>query len=117
MTKGRLVLSWGLRILIALGFLLASLGKLTSNIMVVEMFENWGYPKGVHLFIGAIELALAILILISKFLKIAIGGAIVLLVGALLTHFINDPISEIIRPMIFFILLGGIYYLNFYRKD
>lgn len=116
MKKGKLVISWVFRILLSIGFLLASVGKLTSNVGVLEMFENWGYPDRFHLFIGVIELILAILILIPKTLKIAIIGITLILIGALFTHLINDPISEIIRPIIFFIFLSGVYIINYRNK-
>ena len=117
MKKSKLILNWILRILLSIGFLLASLGKLTSNISVLDMFENWGYPDWFHLFIGAIELIMAILILIPKTLKFAILGITIILIGAIITHLVNDPILEIIRPIIFFILLSGVYYINFHKKD
>ena len=116
MKKASLILSWVLRILLSLGFLLASTGKLTNNPEVLKMFENWGYPNGFHLIIGILELILAILLLIPKTLKIAMIGILVIMIGALLTHIINDPISEIIRPIIFLIVLSAIYFINFHKQ-
>lgn len=116
MSKSKLIISWVLRILLALGFLLASLGKLTNNPAVIEMFENWGYPNGFHFIIGVLELILAILLLIPKTLKIAIFGFVIILIGALITHLISDPLLELIRPIIFLVLLSGVYFINFYKK-
>lgn len=116
MKKTKLVISWILRILISLGFLLASTGKLTNNPQVIEMFENWGYPSGFHFLIGILELTLAVLLLIPKTLKIAIYGIIIILIGAMATHIINDPLLELIRPIIFLVLLGSIYFINYYKK-
>lgn len=116
MKKRNLILSWILRALVALGFLGASLGKLSNNPSVIEMFENWGFPSGFHFVIGIIELLLAILILIPKTLKIGLIGFIVILIGAMATHLINDPIGQLIRPVIFGVLIAGIHYLNFSKK-
>ncbi|MBT8220022.1 MAG: DoxX family protein [Bacteroidia bacterium] len=116
MKKGTQIFSWTLRILLAVGYLLASSGKLTSNPAVLEMFENWGYPKGFHLSIGIAELLLALGILIPKTLKWAILSSCILLTGAAITHLIHDPITELIRPAIFFVLAGMVYYLNFSKK-
>ncbi|NND51666.1 MAG: DoxX family protein [Flavobacteriaceae bacterium] len=113
MKKYEIVLSWILRIIIALGFLLASSAKLLSDPGVVELFKNWGFPNGFHLLIGALELILAVMILIPKTLKVAIFGLLIIMVGALITHLINDPISNIIRPLIFMIFLGLVFYFNF----
>jgi uncharacterized membrane protein YphA (DoxX/SURF4 family) len=116
MKKGRLILSWTLRGLISLGFLMASTGKLSNNPVVIQMFEGWGYPEGFHFLIGIIELILAVLLLIPKTLRISIIGISMILIGAAITHLINDPILELIRPSIFAILLGVVYFLHFRRS-
>ena len=117
MKKSKLIFSWVLRILTSLGFLLASTGKLSNNPQVIEMFKDWGYPDNFHFLIGILELTLAVLLLIPKTLKIATFGLAIVLTGAAITHLINDPIIEIIRPMVFFVFLGGIYYINFYKQN
>jgi uncharacterized membrane protein YphA (DoxX/SURF4 family) len=116
MNKTKTVISWILRVLIALGFLLASVGKLTNNPQVIEMFENWGFPGGFHFLIGILELTLVVLVLIPKTLKIAIIGIGIILIGAIGTHLVNDPLIQLIRPIIFLVLLAGIYFLNFCKK-
>jgi uncharacterized membrane protein YphA (DoxX/SURF4 family) len=112
MKKRNLIISWALRVLVALGFFMASLGKLTHNANVIDMFQNWGFPNMFYFGIGLLELVLAILLLIPRTLKIAIIGIAIILTGALMTHLINDPIAQTIRPLLFFVLLGIIYYLN-----
>lgn len=116
MSKSKLIVSWTLRILISLGFLLASLGKLTNNLSVIDMFQQWGFPAGFHFIIGILELLLAIAILIPKTLRYAMIGSTVILIGAIGTHIVNDPIGQLIRPIIFLLILSGIYFLNFYKK-
>ncbi len=111
MKKMKLILSWVMRILVSMGFLLASLGKLSNNPEVILMFKNWGYPDGFHFITGVLELILAILLVIPKTLKIAIVGLGLIMIAALITHLLNDPILEIIRPLIFLAFLGGIHYL------
>jgi len=111
MKKMKLILSWVMRILVSMGFLLASLGKLSNNPEVILMFKNWGYPDGFHFITGVLELILAILLLIPKTLKIAIVGLGLIMIAALITHLLNDQILEIIRPLIFLAFLGGIHYL------
>ena len=117
MKKTKLVISWILRVLISLGLILASAGKLTNNPQVIEMFENWGFPSGFYFLIGILELTLAVLLLIPKTLKIAIYGIVIILTGAMATHIINDPLLELIRPLIFLVLLGGIYFINYYKTS
>jgi len=116
MKKWNIIISWILRTLLFLGFLLASIGKLTNNPKVIEMFENWGYLDGFHFFIGIVELTLAILLLIPKTLKYAIYGIGVVMIGAVATHLINDPLLQLIRPIIFLALLILLYFINYNRK-
>ena len=116
MKKRDIIISWILRALLFLGFLLASISKLTNNPKVIEMFENWGFPEGFHFFIGIVELTLAILILIPKTLKYAIYGIGVVMIGAMGTHIINDPPMELIRPIIFLALLGLLYFINYNKS-
>ncbi|WP_411894252.1 DoxX family protein [Winogradskyella sp. A2] len=116
MKKRNIIISWILRGLVALGLLMASLGKLTNNPSVIEMFNNWGFPDRFYFIIGIIEITLAVLLLIPKTLKPSIIGIVVILIGASLTHIINDPLSQLIRPLIFFILVAIIYKLNFITK-
>lgn len=116
MKKRNLIISWVLRFLVTLGFLAASLGKISNNKEVIKMFENWGFPDGFHFIIGIMELLLAILLLIPKTLKIAIIGLSLIMLGATITHFINDPVSQLIRPIIFLIFIGAIYYINYPLK-
>lgn len=116
MKKRNLIISWILRALVALGFFAASIGKLTNNSEVIKMFENWGFPEGFYFIIGILELVLALLLLFPKTLKISIMGISIILIGATVTHLINDPITELIRPFVFISLILVIYYLNFIAK-
>ena len=116
MKKGQKTLSWIVRILISIAFLLASTGKLTSNEAVIEMFNNWEFPNGFYMVIGVLELLLAILLLIPKTMKVALFGLAILMIGATITHLLKDPIVQMIRPLLFLALLFVVYYLNFWNK-
>lgn len=116
MKKGQKILSWIVRILISIAFLLASTGKLTSNEAVIEMFNNWGFPNGFYMVIGVLELLLAILLLVPKTMKVALFGLATLMIGATITHLLKDSITQMIRPLLFLALLFVVYYLNFWNK-
>ncbi len=117
MNKIKPYLLWALKIVISLLFILASTGKLTANEAVIEMFRNWGFFDGFYLIIGIIEFALAILLLIPRTSLYAALSLFVLMIGALITHLINDPISEIIRPLIFMILLATIIFFQWNKRE
>jgi len=103
---------WPIRILLALGFLLAASGKLSHNPQVLEMFQNWGYSEQFALLIGVFELAGAILLLVPKASSYASIALMILMIGALVTHVINDPIAQILRPLIFMIFLSANLYFG-----
>jgi len=112
MKRGKRILCWTLKAIVALGFLLASLGKVTQSEPVIEMFRAWGYFDGFYLIIGILELSLAILILIPKTSRYAAIGLFLVMIGALITHLINDPLVEIIRPIVFMMFLAPIIYFQ-----
>lgn len=105
------IIDWIVRGLIAVAFTLASLGKLTADPGVLDMFARFGFPNGFHLLIGTLELAGAVLLLIPKtrFISIMILAAIV--VGAAGTHLLHDPIVELLRPLIFAVFLTFAWFL------
>ena len=105
------IIDWLVRILLALAFTLASLGKLTSHPGVLEMFTRFGFPDGFYLLIGVMELAGAVLILIPKTRKVAVMILAIIVVGATGTHLIHDPLTELIRPLVFAVFLALAWYL------
>lgn len=105
------IIDWIVRGLIALAFALASLGKLTANPGVLEMFARFGFPDGFHWFIGILELAGAVLLLIPKTRRIAIMMLAAIVIGAAGTHLVHDPLAELIRPLIFALLLTLAWFL------
>ena len=112
MSKFNRYLSWILKIIISIGFMLASSGKLARNESVIQMFHDWGYFDQFYLIIGILELLAAILLLIPKTSIYAAIFLIILMSGALITHLIHDPLIEMIRPGIFMAFLGMIIYLQ-----
>ena len=105
------IIDWIVRILLALAFTLASLGKLTANPRVLEMFTQFGFPDGFYLLIGVLELAGAVLILIPKTRKVAVMLLAIIVIGAAGTHLVHDPLSELIRPLVFAVFLALAWYL------
>lgn len=98
-----LIASWVVLVLMALGFILASIGKLTGA--AAPMFANWGYPAWFATFIGAAELAGAIGLLIPKLTRYAVVGLTFVMVGAGYTHIANGEGLAVLRPIMFLALL------------
>lgn len=117
MEKLRSIFLWTLRGIISLGFLLASSGKLFQSEAVINMFQEWGYVNGFYLLIGICELLLAILILVPKTSLYSAIGLIILMTGALGTHLLHDPLLEIIRPLVFMVLLAAVLYLEMKKRE
>jgi len=103
--KTKNILVWVAQGLMAAGFLFFGYSKVTSNPEIVANFERWGYPYGVHLLIGVIEIIGGLLLLIPK----AAGYAAIVLignmVGAIATHLMNSEAAYIGLPLIFMVLL------------
>jgi len=112
MKKLKLYANWSLRILVSVGFLFASLGKLLGKETVILMFQKWGYFDGFYFIVGISELVLAILILIPKTAFYSAIGLFIIMIGAFFTHLIHDPILQLLRPSLFMLFLLLIVYLE-----
>lgn len=105
------IVDWLVRILIALAFIAASLGKLTSSPGVLDRFATYGFPSGFHFIIGVIELAGAIFILVPRTRRYAILLLGVIVIGAAGTHLIHDPLVQLLRPLVFGVFLAAAWFL------
>jgi uncharacterized membrane protein YphA (DoxX/SURF4 family) len=103
-TKMLYVVSWVFAGLLAILFLLAGVGKMGGAMN--EMFAKWGYPGWFATFIGLAEAAGAIGILIPRLTRLAIIGLTVVMFGAVYTHLAAGEELQVLRPIIFLVLLG-----------
>jgi uncharacterized membrane protein YphA (DoxX/SURF4 family) len=101
------ITDWLLRSLIALAFIAASLGKLTSTPGVLERFATYGFPRGFHLLIGIVELVGAILVLVPKSRLFGIYILTAVVAGAAATHLVHDPLIQLVRPLVFALFLAA----------
>ncbi|MEM7501014.1 MAG: DoxX family protein [Pseudomonadota bacterium] len=83
-------IAWAIQLLIAAQFALSGLGKFFDGEGWERRFRGWGYPDNVFLLVGAIELALAVLILVPRAWRVATLGTVVFMVGAAATHIRAD---------------------------
>lgn len=102
--------SWILAVLVAIGFLLAALGKLTGA--QTAMFEGWGYAPWFATIIGVLELLGALGLLVPRFTRAAILGLTGLMIGAAYTHLANAEAAQLIRPLIFTTILWAVWWLR-----
>ena len=102
--------SWAIVVLLAIGFLLAGVGKLTGA--QTEMFQGWGYAPWFATLIGGLELAGVIGLLIPKTTRLAIYGLTGLMIGACYTHLANGEAAQLIRPLLFMALLWVTWWLR-----
>ncbi len=112
-SRVRTVLSWIIAVLLALGYGMAGLGKLTGA--ASEMFAGWGYPAWFALLIGVLELAGAVGLLIPRLTRWAVLGLTGIMIGAVFTHGLNGEVAQVSRPLIFLALLGLLWWLR--RND
>jgi putative oxidoreductase len=112
LSKSSNIVGWILVGLLALGFLLAAVGKLTGA--QNEMFVGWGYPAWFAMLIGAFELAGAVGLLIPKLTRFAVLGLTIIMFGAAYTHLANGEAAQIIRLGIFFGFLLAIWLVRGY---
>ncbi len=105
----RKIAGWALSILLAAGFAMAALGKLTGA--ATEMFASWGYAAWFATVIGALEALGAVGLLIPKTRSWAAVGLSGIMAGAMYTHLTNGEGEQVVRPLIFLIVLGIVWWL------
>jgi len=93
------ILAWILQGLLALMFVMAGLGKITSSKMHIEGFKKWGLPQWFRVVTGVIELGAAVLLIVGFWNGTAaiIGAAILVAVGigGVITHIrIKDTMKD-----------------------
>ena len=106
--------SWVLVALLAAGYLVSALGKLTGA--ATPMFEGWGYAPWFATLIGVLELSGALGLLIPRLRRAAILGLTGIMIGASYTHITNGEGTQVLRPLIFLALLWAVWWLRRERE-
>jgi putative oxidoreductase len=109
-SKSRTIIGWVLAILLALGFFAAAAGKLRG--VAAPRFEHWGYPAWFATFIGVLELAGGIGLLIPQTTRYAVLGLTAIMFGAAYTHLANNEGLQVMRPIIFLAILWTLWWLR-----
>ena len=106
--KGLLVIS----VLLAIAFLGAGLSKLSGAEMMVGNFERLGYPLWFMYFVGIAEVAGAIGLFVQRTALYAAVCLGILMLGAVGTHLMNDPLQQAIPALVLLVLCGVAAYIN-----
>lgn len=112
MSKGKTIGLWVLQVLLAAQFLLAALPKLTSHPGMVERFTSWGYPDHFYLLVGGVELLGTIGLLIPRVAAYGASALMVIMIGASLTHLLNQEAPRVVYTGTLLILLALVAYVR-----
>ncbi|MEV6600612.1 DoxX family protein [Actinoplanes sp. NPDC051346] len=101
---------WALQILLGLFFIVASAGpKLFGEATAVQTFEDMGAGAWFRYFIGLVELAGGIGLLVPRLAGLAAVGLALLMVGAAITQaFILDGGALVLTPVVLFVFFAFI---------
>ena len=109
--SGKRIGTWILQGLLAAVFLYAGSMKLAGSEAMVQVFRHLGYGDGFRIFIGTVEVAGGIALLIPRITTLASLGLMVVMVGAAYTHLAqNDGWGAATPAMVLFVLLGIVAY-------
>jgi uncharacterized membrane protein len=93
---------WGFQILLAVFLLVASgLPKLAGQVDAVETFAKMGWGDGMRYFVGVVEIAGAIGLVIPRLAGAAAIGLIGLMIGAALTQILVLEPALALLPVVF----------------
>lgn len=96
----RKVLAWVITVLIAVWMAVAGIPKILGPEEMLQAWDKWGLPYWLMYVVGAGEILVALTIFIPQTRKYSIMLLGVLMIGAAVTHVMNDEISQVVSPLI-----------------
>ena len=109
------IIAWVISGLLGALYLLSGTPKILQQEGVIQMFADWGYPVWFAITIGILEVTGGILLFIRPVAMYSGLMLVVLMLGAAYTHISNGEGLEVIRPIIFIVLLGIVIFIR--RKN
>jgi putative oxidoreductase len=106
LTRGLHRTLWVLQVVLGVFFIVASAGpKLLGEDNTVQSFEDMGAATWFRYFIGLVELAGGVGLLVPRLAGLAAAGLALLMVGAAITQaFIVDGGALVFTPLVLFVL-------------
>lgn len=102
-----------LRVSIAAFFVLMAWKNLSGNPEMLSDFQRWGYSEGFRRLTAGLQILGAVALVFPQTCFLGAGLLAGILVGATLTHALNDPPAAMAAPVVFLVLVGTL--LTFYR--
>ena len=93
-----------LSVLLSLVFLASGGAKLAGLEFEIVAFERWGYPLWFMYFIGVVEVAGGIGLLVSRLSALAGAGLAAMMIGAMATHVIHAEWGMLVAASLIFTL-------------
>ena len=101
--RARTVVVWIAQILLAGQLAMAGLLKLTSDPQMVAMFADIGAGQWLRIFVGTLEVAGAVGLLVGRLAQLAALGIVALMVGATATNIVVLGTSPVM-PLAFLVV-------------
>ena len=101
---------WFLQALVAAAFLIAGVGKVSGQPLMVQTFEKIGVGQWFRYVTGGIEVSAAILLLIPRFTPIGAALLVFTMIGAVITHLAvigGSPVPPLMLGVFAGIILWG----------
>ena len=108
----RVIAMWILTGLAVVGFGGAGIAKIAGDEMLAEQFVRYGFPLWFMTLVGVGEVVGAVGLLVPRTATLAGLGLGGIAVGALVTHFVNDPIERAIPALVLLLLALGVAYVR-----
>jgi uncharacterized membrane protein YphA (DoxX/SURF4 family) len=109
-SKAKNIALWMLQGLTTAAFLMAGFAKLSSQPVMVEMFDKIGLGQWFRYLTGSIEVASAILLLVPKLTPVGAGLLVCTMSGAVITHLVRiggSPVPAIVLGCFAAIIFWG----------
>lgn len=94
--------SWAtqiVRVFLTVLFLTAGGAKLIAEPMMMQMFDQWGFPAGFMYAVGVVEVAGGVMLLIPQVRRIGASLLLIVMLGALGTHLMHGEWARLLAPL------------------
>ncbi|TGG92036.1 DoxX family protein [Natronospirillum operosum] len=106
------IVTWNLTVLLAAVYVWSGWLTASGAEGMVEAFERFGLPDWFRITLGIGELIAGLVLLIKPLVGLAALGLSFLMLGALLTHLIHDPLAYSLGAVVLFTLLVVLMWLR-----
>ena len=107
----RLVVTWGLQILMGAMFVMMGVMKFVDPFWP-RNFARWGYPDGFYIVVGVLEAVGGVALLVPRLTTYAALLLVTIMAGAAVTHLVHGEMQRLSAPLVYLLVVALVGWLR-----